>query len=229
MSRHREILDRIIAEERDDWHFDPLRSTTDYSHVGNIRGDSRIDWAGLSRFASGLDETPFRRSVFDVDCSQNDDPATARNVDLIKGMGYDESSTSAYRIFSDEHASAFAPVLEVFRDLHGMVHPTASIIHQKPGGIIPWHYDTFSYYVRKFRVQEPRSVRRYLVFVEDWSWGHYLLVGNSVVHQWRAGDVITWPYRMRHLSANAGLTPKLTIQITGVLANASTHDRMQSE
>lgn len=74
----------------------------------------------------------------------------------------------------------------------------------------------FNFYVRKYHVSDPKLVRRYLIFMEDWIWGHYFLVGNSVVHQWRAGDVITWPHRMRHVSANVGLTPKLTLQVTGV-------------
>ena len=62
-----------------------------------------------------------------------------------------------------------------------------------------------------------------MVFLTDWSWGHYFAVGNSVIHQWRKGDVITWKNHMHHCGSNSGMVPKMTMNITGVVNKKSVH------
>ena len=56
-----------------------------------------------------------------------------------------------------------------------------------------------------------------MVFLTDWDWGHYFCVGNNVVHQWKAGDIITWEPHIHHCGSNAGMTPKITLNITGLV------------
>lgn len=212
-NRHREVLETILEEEKEEWHFDPARIENDYSIVGNIK-DAVENWEKLVRFGYDMDLTVEKNSIFDFVRSQNknDDTEIVHVTNLIRSMGYDQESAAQFKTYSDLYPEVFAPLADAF----DLTNPDFSIIHQRPGWVCPWHYDMFNYYIRKYKVSDPRSIRRYLVFLDDWIWGHYVLVGNSIVHQWRAGDVITWPYRMRHLTANAGLTPKLTLQVTGV-------------
>ncbi|MBV9863100.1 MAG: hypothetical protein JO267_13250 [Alphaproteobacteria bacterium] len=204
--RHRETLDKIIAEERAEWHFNPLLKTQDYRAIGNIKSSQGSHWDEIVCFAQELDRRIEMSSAFDWLPSPDE-----HDKALIRSMGYDKYSTSLFRIYSDSYPEIFDPILTAC----DLIDPIGSLIHQKPGGTCPWHYDTFAFYKQRFAVSDPSSISRYLIFLEDWIWGHYVLVGNSVVHQWHAGDVISWPWRMRHLSANAGLTPKLTIQVTG--------------
>jgi hypothetical protein len=50
--------------------------------------------------------------------------------------------------------------------------------------------------------------------------GQVFQVGDTVLHHWKAGLVISWPYLMPHLAMNGGTQPKYTLQITG-LCNAT--------
>ena len=63
------------------------------------------------------------------------------------------------------------------------------------------------------------KITRYSLFLEDWKWGHYFLSGNSVMHQWKQGDIIELPPKMHHVTCNAGMVPKLTMTITGTVTN----------
>jgi hypothetical protein len=203
--RSRGILDKIVAEEAADWHFNPMLKSDDYWKIGNIRQGLGAHWDRLVDFAFDLDQRVDRTSAFDYPLTNDDTLAR------LAAMGYDENGTALFRTFSDVFPDVFDPVLAAC----DLIDPVGCIIHQRPGWTNPWHYDLFEFYTKKFKVKDPKSIGRYVVFLEDWVWGHYMLVGNSVVHQWRAGDVISWPFKMRHLSANAGLTPKLTLQVTG--------------
>jgi hypothetical protein len=59
-------------------------------------------------------------------------------------------------------------------------------------------------------------VKRYLVTVNDWHWGHVLQMENSFFPQWKSGEVYDIPSNVYHLSANAGVEIKMTCSITGV-------------
>ena len=67
------------------------------------------------------------------------------------------------------------------------------------------------------------KIQRYLLFLEDWHWGHFLQVGNNVLFHWKAGDIYTWKYGMYLLSTNGGIKPKWTCQITGYPTENSLH------
>ena len=69
----------------------------------------------------------------------------------------------------------------------------------------------------------------YLIFLEDWNWGHFIQVGNNVLSNWKAGDIYTYKYGMYHLSCNVGLEPKYTMQITGMPNDKSLHNTGQFE
>ena len=58
-------------------------------------------------------------------------------------------------------------------------------------------------------------IERYLVALTKWDSGHYFFVGESVWHQWDAGDVVSWRAGEHHGSANCGRTDKVTMSVTG--------------
>lgn len=91
-----------------------------------------------------------------------------------------------------------------------------SYYRMSPGTILPQHGDTYRTYIERFNLENRRhSIHRAIVFLEDWSQGHYLdCMSRAFVH-WRAGDVVEWVYDTPHSAANLGFTDRFTLQITG--------------
>jgi hypothetical protein len=84
------------------------------------------------------------------------------------------------------------------------------------GAILPMHQDLYKKYVQLFDLQgQEQHIRRAIVFLEDWSSGHYLEIAHDVIIHWRAGDVVEWAYDTPHMAANIGMIPRYTLQITG--------------
>ena len=82
--------------------------------------------------------------------------------------------------------------------------------------VLPVHQDTYKRYVELFNLQDnPYSIRRAIVFLEDWSSGHYLELKGVPITGWRKGFTVIWNYDALHMAANIGLTPRYTLQITG--------------
>ena len=85
-----------------------------------------------------------------------------------------------------------------------------------PGTILPNHSDLYKKYVQLFDLQgREQTIRRAVIFLEDWQSGHYSECAGHAIVEWRAGDVIEWTYDTPHVAANVGYTDRYTLQITG--------------
>ena len=84
-----------------------------------------------------------------------------------------------------------------------------------PGQTLPSHVDTFYMISKKFDVA-PEDCIRVNIFLEDWESGHYFEINNNPILQWKRGDAIIIEKDEPHLSANNGMKPKYTMQVTGV-------------
>jgi hypothetical protein len=81
---------------------------------------------------------------------------------------------------------------------------------------MPEHQDLYKRYIEVFNLQgHEQTIRRAIVFLENWKSGHYLEIDGRPVVQWSAGDVVEWQYDTLHMAANIGLEPRYTLQITG--------------
>ena len=88
----------------------------------------------------------------------------------------------------------------------------------RPGTILPVHRDLYKKYVELFNLQgKETTIRRAVVYLEDWKSGHYAEFKERAFTGWRAGDVVEWYYDTPHLAANMGTEPRYTLQITGHL------------
>jgi hypothetical protein len=84
------------------------------------------------------------------------------------------------------------------------------------GTILPVHQDTYKRYVELFDLQgKEHTIRRAIIFLEDWQSGHYLELKGIPVTDWKKGFTVMWDYDAPHMAANIGLTPRYTLQITG--------------
>jgi len=98
----------------------------------------------------------------------------------------------------------------------GMEVITVSSICQPPGGVIPWHRDTFFQINKRYPDRTDLKVRAN-VHLEDWKMGHFIQYNDTVFHHWTAGDVLLWDSSVLHLGANAGMENKYTLQVSGFL------------
>jgi hypothetical protein len=84
------------------------------------------------------------------------------------------------------------------------------------GTILPTHQDLYSKYISLFGLKGcEHTIRRAVVFLEDWQPGHYAEYLDRPFINWKAGAVVEWIYDTPHLAANMGTTPRYTLQITG--------------
>ena len=91
-----------------------------------------------------------------------------------------------------------------------------SYYRMNTGTVLPTHGDLYLKYIDLFDLQgREHTIRRAIVFLEDWQSGHYFEGLGRPYTDWKAGLVVEWPYDTPHLAANLGLTPRYTLQITG--------------
>lgn len=101
----------------------------------------------------------------------------------------------------------------------GFKHLFATLNHQEPGHVVGVHADHFRTLVRvkaeAGKTLTPGEIHRFVVFLDDQQIGHSFMVGLESLN-WRAGDVVEFPWYALHATANAGLTTKRLISVAGV-------------
>jgi hypothetical protein len=107
----------------------------------------------------------------------------------------------------------------------GLEKPLARWHVQFPGEVTAWHTDIYSP-AHEFldpstvdqsdeSVGRDNGIRRIIIAIEDWTWGHMLMFGKTPWIDWKAGDVIYWEFGVPHGTANMGYIPRISVSITG--------------
>lgn len=105
------------------------------------------------------------------------------------------------------------PELQKISDSFELDKTMARLHVQWPGQVWNLHLDK----LEKWMPEDPSRVQRYFVQLTDWQQGHFWSFGNYTWQNWRAGDVVTFDWiNVPHSTANAGLSPRVTLQVTGV-------------
>lgn len=93
-----------------------------------------------------------------------------------------------------------------------------SYYRMMPGTILPTHSDLYVKYVKLFDLRgQEHSIRRAVIYLEDWKSGHYGEYCGEPMVAWGAGQTVEWVYDAPHMAANMGTEPRYTLQITGHL------------
>lgn len=123
-----------------------------------------------------------------------------------------KDATEHYMSFNPELKFDLMPVLKQIKCTQFLYN----FIKIPPGRMIPWHCDTYAYFVKRFNVQPDQldRLKRAVVCMSDWDFGHALQIGNSVLGNWTAGDIYSWDHESWHGAANFGKTPLIFMQIT---------------
>ena len=215
-----------------DWHYNPSVKSIDCQYVGRIKN---------LEFLNVKSEIKEKQSESSVKLYEEDfvngktipdklspNSIAASKLDHIK-HGYKDCNSEYYQwIDTREEMPKF---FEKVKKLTKLDSATVACFKQEPGNTNPWHFDSYASAIKKYGLSENErdKIVRYLIFLEDWDWGHIIQIGNNVLSQWKKGDIYTWKYGMYHLSSNAGITPKWTCQVTGLINKKSLHLNSEKE
>ena len=89
------------------------------------------------------------------------------------------------------------------------------LLEYNPGHNLPLHVDGKEGF-RKLYGNETNADRLFIA-ISKWDWGHFLQVHDKMIYNWKPGDTWIIPPDVWHLSGNAGIKPKLTLTVTGVI------------
>lgn len=201
------------ARNNSRWHFDPSRKSMDFQFVGNHIG---IPQEELFQLASLLEQKGLLKEVILGERKKKYDNRQIYDNDELTLLGYDKNLSFMKQITVYEDVFEVPSYIKETIESINLKDPVAELMIQYPGQLLPWHCDLYQSYRKRTKVPLSTSITRYLVALSDWDWGQYFLCGNSVWHQWKAGDIITWDYLMYHCSSNCGRKPKITLSVTGI-------------
>jgi len=129
---------------------------------------------------------------------------------------YNKTNTAYHQLWWNDEQIDYANI----GDQLGIDVMTVSTIRQDPGNVLPLHYDTFFLMSKRNPHRHELKVRAN-IYMQDWKLGHHLECEKDnqwyVSHGWRAGDGLMWDSTHLHLSSNAGMEPKYTMQISGFM------------
>lgn len=212
--------------EQHPWHWDPMK--TDHQDKENAyRGQVDFDWDGLAEFAikkANASRSPEKFWWYDYENERimhaNDDvsnaPIREQALIALKNNYHTADNTQYYKIANEEFEHWEEPLRAMFPEF-GKDKLGISLFIQPPGMNIWSHVDTFSSFIRRTGEGKPdySKLRRYMIFVRDWDFGHFFHYGNHCFNQWRAGEWWNLTPGVYHGSANAGVSPKITIHWSG--------------
>lgn len=145
----------------------------------------------------------------------NEDFNDPLSVAKWTAVGYADKFTGAMCDMRGKQPSWNAKFIQHFEN-EGWLNVGTSYYRMGTGTVLPVHGDLYKKYVDLFNLQGRQStIRRAIVFLEDWQSGHYAEINGDPIVNWRAGDTFIWTYDTPHMAANLGLLDRYTLQITG--------------
>lgn len=196
-----------ILRQRSQYHFDTDRMDPRWDTVqlikqfvntwqpeleAQIQTSHPVTWR-----TRGRSEDPLQRTAQEYDQEEYDlDQIGMSRQSVITNLNYE-----------------LGPELQKIAHSFELSNVMARLHVQWPGQVWNLHLDK----LEKWMPQDPSLVKRYFVQLADWQQGHFWSFGNYTWQNWRAGDCVTFDWHnVPHSTANAGHTPRVTLQITGV-------------
>lgn len=92
-----------------------------------------------------------------------------------------------------------------------------SFYRMRPGDVLPEHRDTYARFRNIHALGADTRICRCVVFLEAWVSGHYFEIDGKPLTGWSKGTTVCWLDDVVHIAANMGMTPRYTLQLTGIL------------
>jgi hypothetical protein len=198
------------TKQRSTYHFDNFKFDPEVDKVTRL-GQFEPTWQTELEKIIADSKTVTWRTRGKIGKERSDEELASEDYDLeLTGYGKDyEISNLNWEL---------SPVLERLVKRFALQDGQARIHVQLPGQMWNLHLDK----LEKFDREHPENVVRIQVQLTDWQPGQFWSYGNYLHSGWTAGDVTTFDWRnIPHSTANAGHHPRVTLQITGVLTDAS--------
>ena len=198
---------------RTSYHFNPFKNDPAYDamrYAGRFEGDwSRelLDAVATSKEITWRNRNPIDGTNKDIESEEYDLVRSGADADMpLTNLEY--NIATVYQRMKDALALT-----------GGEKEAIQSRIHvQHPGQVWNLHIDK----LEKWNIQDPHSVYRFMVMLNDWEPGHFISYGNFVHTGYRAGQIYSFDwYNVPHCTANAGHGPRCTLLVTGVASDAT--------
>lgn len=134
--------------------------------------------------------------------------------DLYIKWGYQKESTKHYMCFEPKLDFKLDEIFQIIKtDSNKSLYNFMKI---PPGSLIPWHCDTYGYFVKKFDIssEDIPKIKRAIVFIDEWQFGQSIQFGKDILHNWKRGDIYTWDHEAWHGAANYGNQDLIVMQVT---------------
>lgn len=164
-----------------------------YKFLGNYDFDFKIN----------LEDFKFR----DNKVNDYNDEFDIESQSAIK-VGYGEN-TNVQKCYYEDYPQYMIEYVKKFP----MEVINTNFHYHKPGYFISPHRD----YFRGIKHKDGKKPHRICVFMNDWSFGQVLMIGDSVLSKWNKGDAWIWDNTELHMSSNGSLENKLTLIISGFI------------
>ncbi len=143
--------------------------------------------------------------------------ATNQDVDRWIKQGYPATTNFNGEDYNMQDIAEHRPeIADNFFKLFPWEHVGVSFFRMNTCDILPLHQDHYIKYQQIYNIKDPQQISRAIVFLEDWASGHYFEIDNKPFVNWSAGDYVCWSYDTPHFAGNFGITPRYTVQITGI-------------
>ena len=196
-----------ITKERSKYHFDNTIFDSRWDAVHSV-GKLPVTWQSelntmiesskpVSWRTRGRDNDPLTRKSEEYDQEEYDLEKIGMPKDyIVTNLNY-----------------TLTPGLEKVANLFCLEKCMSRVHVQRPGQVWNLHLDK----LEKWMPNDPSKVVRYFIQLTDWEQGHFWNFGNYMWSGWKAGDVVTFDWlNVPHSTANAGHSPRVTLQITGI-------------
>jgi len=209
-------------EKLTDWHYNPKESSKDdLKAVGNALDNiviSKVDAQVAKLIKNPYKMGGIKRIHIGDPALDVNNPTIGSRAKKMREVGYTDDAH--FIEFNNDVLDEFAKEL---KDRFNLAYEHHCTIIVPPGQCMPAHGDTYSYLMKMMSKEHPKvkydlkaNSRRYMVMLTDWSWGQSFGAGNSISWQWSTGRIYTWGHKYLHWCSNAGFTPIVFFEITGL-------------
>jgi len=213
------------------WHYDKTSKNTEFTKIAQVGLDYSKELADIKMQLDSIKQSWNNQSIETIRSEVGKTKEADFNLDVLRGQENDKllagysKQKSMYYVKRVDNESVWEKIGEQF----GLKNPLVRLHVQFPGDVTVWHADIFAPYhdllpesaaPSEYTVGQDTNIRRLLIALEDWDWGHCFMFGAQTWSQWKAGDVIYWDFCTPHCAANMGFTPRISISVTGIRTDA---------
>jgi hypothetical protein len=164
----------------------------------------------LSTLSKEISQSSGDRRTWDPKFFNLDQTQFKEISDKWESAGYKSSSIEWYNYYSgidfDEKFTLD------FADIVNAIPVKVWVSEIRPGKCFPIHWDVDD---DTSQYQEGKMVR-YSLYFEDYSFGHFFILENEYIFNYKAGDLYKWTdYRSWHAGGNIGTKSKFTFNFLG--------------